>query len=307
MIDTPAPPDAASTAAGSADTRPRAGASRASLIQTVNLVKQDQMGDTVVHALDGVSVNIDAGEFVAVMGPSGSGKSTFMNLIGCLDAPTAGDYLLANENVARMAGDALAAIRNKRIGFVFQQFNLLPRTSAQENVELPLLYAGTPKAERRARAAKCLAQVGLAQRTDHHPAQLSGGQQQRVAIARALVNDPVLILADEPTGALDSRTSLEVMALLQQLNREGITIVVVTHEHDVANFANRIIQFRDGKVVEDHANAAVDAQALMQAATAAATPLDKNAVTAALSAAAQPALAATVAPVAAVAAQGAPA
>ena len=236
------------------------------LIQTRDLVKQYQMGDTIVHALDGVSVNINAGEFVAVMGPSGSGKSTFMNLIGCLDAPTAGEYILAGENVAGMAGDALAAIRNKRIGFVFQQFNLLPRTSAQENVELPLLYAGTPKLERRARAAKRLAQVGLAQRTDHHPAQLSGGQQQRVAIARALVNDPVLILADEPTGALDSRTSLEVMALLQQLNREGITIVVVTHEHDVANFAKRIILFRDGKVVEDHPNAAVDAQALMQAA-----------------------------------------
>ena len=237
----------------------------APLIKATNLVKEYRMGDNVVHALDGVSVSIAAGEFVAVMGPSGSGKSTFMNLIGCLDAPTSGDYLLAGENVARMAGDELAAIRNQRVGFVFQQFNLLPRTSAQENVELPLLYAGTPKAERRARALKRLTQVGLAQRTDHHPAQLSGGQQQRVAIARALVNDPVLILADEPTGALDSRTSLEVMALLQQLNGEGITIVVVTHEHDVASYAKRIIQFRDGKVVEDHLNAAVDAQALLTA------------------------------------------
>ena len=233
------------------------------LIRTTDLVKQYRMGDNVVHALAGVSLSIAAGEFVAVMGPSGSGKSTFMNLIGCLDAPTTGDYFLAGENVARMHGDQLAAIRNQRIGFVFQQFNLLPRTSAQENVELPLLYAGTPKPVRRERALKCLQQVGLGARTDHHPAQLSGGQQQRVAIARALVNDPVLILADEPTGALDSRTSLEVMALLQELNRGGITIVVVTHEHEVATFASRVVQFRDGRVVEDHANAAADARTLM--------------------------------------------
>ena len=236
---------------------------REALIHTRDLVKQYQMGDTLVRALDGVSVSIDAGEFIAVMGPSGSGKSTFMNLIGCLDAPTAGEYKLAGEDVARLGGDALAAIRNQRIGFVFQQFNLLARTSAQENVELPLLYSDVDKATRRARAAKRLEQVGLGARTHHHPSQLSGGQQQRVAIARALVNDPVLILADEPTGALDSRTSLDVMALLQQLNREGITIVVVTHEHDVANFAQRIIQFRDGKVVEDKLNAAADAQALL--------------------------------------------
>ena len=236
------------------------------LIHTRDLVKQYQMGDNLVRALDGVSVSINAGEFVAVMGPSGSGKSTFMNLIGCLDAPTAGEYQLAGEDVARLAGDALAAIRNKRIGFVFQQFNLLARTSAQENVELPLLYSDIDKKTRRARAAKCLEQVGLGARTDHHPSQLSGGQQQRVAIARALVNDPVLILADEPTGALDSRTSLEVMALLQQLNREGITIVVVTHEHDVANFAQRVIQFRDGKLVEDQRNLAADAQLLLQQA-----------------------------------------
>ena len=218
------------------------------------------MGDNVVRALDGVTLAIAEGEFVAVMGPSGSGKSTFMNLIGCLDGPTAGDYLLAGENVAKLSGDALSRIRNQRIGFVFQQFNLLPRTTAQDNVELPLLYTGLPKAERRAKATRRLAQVGLANRTDHQPNQLSGGQQQRVAIARALVNDPLLILADEPTGALDSKTSIEVMALLQELNREGITVVLVTHEAEVAAFARRVIHFRDGRVVEDRANAAIDAR-----------------------------------------------
>ncbi|MBL8381622.1 MAG: ABC transporter ATP-binding protein [Burkholderiales bacterium] len=235
------------------------------MIRTRDLAKEYRMGETVVRALDGVSLSIDAGEFVAVMGPSGSGKSTFMNLIGCLDAPTAGDYFLAGENVAHLSGDALAAIRNRRVGFVFQQFNLLPRTTAQENVELPLLYTGLPKAERRARAKLRLEQVGLGERLDHQPSQLSGGQQQRVAIARALVNDPVLVLADEPTGALDSRTSVEVMGLLQSLNREGITVVLVTHEHDVAAFARRIIGFRDGRVVEDRANAALDARAAQPA------------------------------------------
>jgi putative ABC transport system ATP-binding protein len=231
------------------------------LIQTTDLCKDYTLGDTVVHALAGVSIGIDAGEFVAVMGPSGSGKSTFMNLIGCLDRPTSGGYRLAGEDVAHMSADELAAVRNRRIGFVFQQFNLLPRTSAQENVELPLIYAGMKPAERHARAAAKLAQVGLASRADHHPAQLSGGQQQRVAIARALVNEPALILADEPTGALDSRTSLEIMALLQQLNTAGMTIVVVTHEHDIANYASRLITFRDGRVKLDERQVPHDAVA----------------------------------------------
>jgi putative ABC transport system ATP-binding protein len=231
------------------------------LIQTTDLTKDYTLGDTVVHALAGVSIGIDAGEFVAVMGPSGSGKSTFMNMIGCLDRPSSGGYSLAGEDVAHMSADELAAVRNRRIGFVFQQFNLLPRTSAQENVELPLIYAGLKAAERHARAAAKLALVGLASRADHHPAQLSGGQQQRVAIARALVNEPALILADEPTGALDSRTSLEIMALLQQLNAAGMTIVVVTHEHDIANYASRLITFRDGRVKLDERQAPRDAVA----------------------------------------------
>ena len=231
------------------------------LIQTVNLVKEYVMGANVVHALRGVSVSISEGEFVAIMGASGSGKSTFMNLLGCLDRPTSGDYILAGEQVSTLSADALAAIRNKRIGFVFQQFNLLPRTTALDNVELPLLYAGVPAAERKQQAAQRLAEVGLGSRTDHHPAQLSGGQQQRVAIARALVNNPSLILADEPTGALDSRTSIEIMSLLQKLNREGMTIVMVTHEHDVAAFASRIVTFRDGRVMSDESNQPNDAQA----------------------------------------------
>jgi len=221
------------------------------LIDVTELAKDYIVGDTVVHALDGVTLSIGSGEFVAVMGPSGSGKSTFMNVIGCLDRPTRGAYRLAGEDVAAMSADQLAAIRNRRIGFVFQQFNLLPRTSALENVELPLMYAGWPARERHRRATAKLAQVGLGDRVDHLPSQLSGGQQQRVAIARALVNDPALILADEPTGALDSRTSLEIMGLLQRLNRDGITIVVVTHEHDIADYAGRLISFRDGRVLSD--------------------------------------------------------
>jgi len=233
------------------------------LIVTRDLVKDYHLDGYDVHALRGVSVEIRAGEFVAVMGPSGSGKSTFMNLVGCLDTPSSGEYLIAGDRVSDLGGDALAAIRNRRVGFVFQSFNLLPRTTALENVELPLLYCGVPGSERHARALAKLAEVGLAERAHHHPAQLSGGQQQRVAIARALINDPVLILADEPTGALDTHTSCEVMALLQQLNRKGMTVVLVTHEHDIAAFAGRIISFRDGKMIEDHPVAEpVDAAAM---------------------------------------------
>jgi putative ABC transport system ATP-binding protein len=229
------------------------------LIHTRNLVKTYRMGGGEVHALDGVSVDIDEGEFVAVMGPSGSGKSTFMNVLGCLDRPSSGEYVLGGDRVSVLSGDALATVRNRRIGFVFQQFNLLARTPAVENVELPLVYAGISKKERSAKALKMLERVGLADRTDHHPAQLSGGQQQRVAIARALVTEPLLILADEPTGALDSRTSLEIMALFQELNRQGMTVVLVTHEPDVARFARRVIAFRDGQVVQDEANEALAA------------------------------------------------
>jgi len=222
------------------------------LIVTRDLTKNYHLEGFPVHALRGISVEIGAGEFVAIMGPSGSGKSTFMNLVGCLDSPSSGEYLLAGERVSALSGNALAAIRNRRIGFVFQNFNLLPRTSALENVELPLLYCGIPPTERHRRAVSRLEAMGLGDRMHHHPSQLSGGQQQRVAIARALVNDPVLILADEPTGALDTRTSCEIMALLQQLNRDGMTVVLVTHEQEIAGFANRIISFRDGRVVEDH-------------------------------------------------------
>lgn len=234
------------------------------LIRVEELAKEYRMGSTVVQALRGVNLDIAAGDFVAVMGPSGSGKSTFMNLLGCLDHPSTGRYWLGGQEVSQLSGDELARVRNRKIGFVFQHFNLLARTSALDNVALPLLYRGMPTPERKHHAEQRLTQVGLADRTDHHPAQLSGGQQQRVAIARALVNDPQLVLADEPTGALDSRTSIEIMALLQQLNREGITVVLVTHENDVARFAKRIISFRDGKVVEDSANAPNDAASLLQ-------------------------------------------
>jgi putative ABC transport system ATP-binding protein len=225
------------------------------LIVTRELSKVYRMEEYAVTALTNVSIEIRRGEFVAVMGPSGSGKSTFMNLLGCLDSPTSGVYRLAGEAVSSLSGDALAAIRNRRIGFVFQNFNLLPRTTAVENVELPLLYSRVSAEERRRRAMKRLHEVALADRAGHHPAQLSGGQQQRVAIARALVNDPLLILADEPTGALDTRTSFEVMGLLQELNRHGMTVVLVTHEHDIAAFASRVVAFRDGHVVKDDVNA----------------------------------------------------
>ena len=225
------------------------------LIRTQDLAKVYRIGENEVNALAGVSVDIAQGEFTAVMGPSGSGKSTFMHLLGCLDKPSAGDYLLAGRRVSGLDGDALAALRNRSIGFVFQTFNLLARTSAAENVALPLLYAGTPARERRVRALEMLERVGLADRAGHLPAQLSGGQQQRVAIARALVMQPTLILADEPTGALDSRTGQEILALLQALNRQGMTVVLVTHEAEVARHARRVLHFLDGRVVGDEANA----------------------------------------------------
>ena len=221
------------------------------LIETEGLVKDYRVGTQVVHALRGVSAKIEVGEFVAVMGASGSGKSTFMNMLGCLDTPTGGRYLFEGEDVSRFNRDRLAMIRNTKIGFVFQTFNLLPRTSALENVELPLLYNGPLTGGRRPKARAKLEAVGLADREHHHPAQLSGGQQQRVAIARALINDPVLLLADEPTGNLDSRTSVEIMALFQNLNRSGITIVLVTHEPDIACHARRILTFRDGRLIGD--------------------------------------------------------
>ncbi len=221
------------------------------LIEARELVKTYTMGDQTVHALRGVSLDIAEGEFVAIMGASGSGKSTLMNILGCLDLPTSGEYRLAGENVEGMQSDQLASIRNRRIGFVFQQFNLLPRTSALENVELPMVYAGIKGDARKEKAKAALARVGLGERMDHTPAELSGGQQQRVAIARALVNNPQLILADEPTGALDSQTSEDIMKLLTELNQQGMTVVLVTHEHDVAAWARRRIVFRDGQMVED--------------------------------------------------------
>jgi putative ABC transport system ATP-binding protein len=241
------------------------------LIRTRGVEKDYRVGDNLIRALAGVSVDIARGECIAVMGPSGSGKSTFMNVLGCLDRPSAGEVWLDGRSVSALSDDALAAVRNRSIGFVFQSFNLLARTSALENVELPLVYAGTAARARRERALEMLARVGLAERAHHLPQQLSGGQQQRVAIARALVTRPVLILADEPTGALDSRTSLEIMALLQELNRQGMTVVLVTHEADVARFARRVLRFLDGRVIADEGNAApADARRLLAQETAAA-------------------------------------
>jgi putative ABC transport system ATP-binding protein len=241
----------------------------ASIIDVRDLTRVYTMGDSEVRALDGVSAAIERGSFVAVMGPSGSGKSTFMNLLGLLDQPTSGSYRLDGEDVAGLDSDARAALRNRKLGFVFQSFNLLGRASALENVSLPLVYSGVGKRERRERAAKILDTLGLGQRLDHTPVELSGGQQQRVAIARALVNRPSVIFADEPTGALDSRTGLEIMALFQRLNADGITLVIVTHDPEVASFAARVLAFRDGRLVEDRRQVPVDAAARMKASDAA--------------------------------------
>jgi putative ABC transport system ATP-binding protein len=235
------------------------------LIAVQDLKREYHMGGEVVTALAGVSLTINKGEFVAVMGPSGSGKSTFMNLVGCLDKPNSGVYRLAGEEISRLSADDLARVRSRRIGFVFQQFNLLERSDAVANVALPMIYAGADRKERRRKAEASLARVGLGDRFTHTPLQLSGGQQQRVAIARALVNDPDILLADEPTGALDSRTSLDIMALFQQLNTEGMTVLVVTHEPDVAAFATRVIRFRDGKVLSDVTQTPKDAAAALAA------------------------------------------
>ena len=228
-----------------------------SVISIQELTKTYQMSEISVHALRGISLDIRAGEFVAVVGPSGSGKSTLMHILGCLDRPTSGQYFLEGRDVSKLTDDELSKIRNRQIGFVFQGFNLLSRTSALENVELPLLYndSGITAQERKRRALAALAAVGLESRTEHHPNQLSGGQQQRVAIARALLNAPSIILADEPTGNLDSKTSVEVMQILQDLQAQrGITIVLITHDRQVAEYASRIVTFKDGRIVEDIAN-----------------------------------------------------
>jgi len=221
------------------------------LIQSRALKRTYHLGGGDVHALAGVDCEIDAGEYVAIMGPSGSGKSTFMNMIGALDRPSSGELIIAGEALSRKTPDELADFRNRQVGFVFQQFNLLPRTTALDNVALPLLYRGLSRKERHERAAECLKLVGLGERMDHHPSQLSGGQQQRVAIARALAGEPSILLADEPTGALDSQTTVEVMGILDSLNTQGITIILVTHEDEVGAHAKRRIWFRDGQIMED--------------------------------------------------------
>ncbi|GAX91617.1 ABC transporter ATP-binding protein [Effusibacillus lacus] len=222
-----------------------------SVIQIENLRKIYQVGDQEIQALRGVNLTIDEGDFVAIMGPSGSGKSTMMNVIGCLDQPTSGEFYLDGYPISKAHDDELAFIRNQKIGFVFQNFNLLPRTTALENVELPLLYAGVSGKERRQKAIEALKSVGLGNRLNNKPNELSGGQQQRVSIARALVNQPVILLADEPTGALDTQTSIEIMSIFQKLNDEGKTVILVTHEPDIANYAKRIVRFRDGQVISN--------------------------------------------------------
>ncbi len=221
------------------------------VIQIEELRKQYVIGDQEIYALRGVSLSIEEGDFVAIMGPSGSGKSSMMNVIGCLDKPTSGEFFLDCYPVSQAHDDELAVIRNQKIGFVFQNFNLLPRTTAVENVELPLLYGGTPARERREKAIRALTSVGLAERLNNKPNELSGGQQQRVSIARALVNDPVILLADEPTGALDTKTSEEIMGIFQKLNDAGKTVILVTHEPDIAEYAKRIVRFRDGQIIAD--------------------------------------------------------
>ena len=236
------------------------------VIETQDLSKDYWLGAHVVHALRGVSITVEAGELVAIMGPSGSGKSTLMTILGCLDTARSGRYLLQGHDVSRLDDDALAGIRNAKIGFVFQQFNLMPRMNAVANVQLPLIYSDRPARDQRRMAMSKLEAVGLGDRADHRPAQLSGGQQQRVAIARALVNDPILFLADEPTGNLDTRTSVEIMAILQALNRSGITILLVTHEEDIARYTRRILHFRDGELVQDEAvPGPIDARAVLAA------------------------------------------
>ena len=223
-----------------------------SLIEIKNLIKTYQTGDTSFNALDDVSLNVEKGEFVCIMGTSGSGKSTFMNMLGCLDKPTSGSYFLDGVNVKELNADELAEIRNLKLGFVFQGFNLISRTSALENVELPMIYKGIPREERIEKARKALSIVGLSQRETHHPNQMSGGQQQRVAIARAIVNDAPIILADEPTGNLDTKTSIEVMEFFVKLNEEtGKTIILVTHEPDIAEYSKRVVHFKDGKIISD--------------------------------------------------------
>jgi len=225
-----------------------------SLINITNIKRDFVLGNEIINVLKGIDLNINKGEYVALMGPSGSGKSTLMNLLGCLDTPTSGQYILNGNDVSQMTDDSLAEIRNKEIGFVFQTFNLLPRTTALDNVALPMIYAGYSKSERTARATEVLKQVGLGDRMDHEPNQLSGGQRQRVAVARALVNKPSIILADEPTGNLDSKTSVEIMNLFNEIHANGNTVILVTHEEDIAAYAHRIIRLRDGLVESDTIN-----------------------------------------------------